>query len=419
METGYRNFREGRLWGFSFSRMASSQVAVNKLQYVLPAAAGSPAMAQWNQRPQDMLNFVDWMGRQLEHRINWQVVKLTSTSQTLHEAPILFISGSQALNFADDDVARLRQFIEDGGMIVGNADCGNEAFSKGFVELGKRMFPAYAFRELPGAHPIYTNEQYRAGKLKHPPGVQGLSNGVRVIDAAPIRTILSRTFQHRNDATQADPLSSLRRHRSQLDGHFGVGAEGGELPGGGQPQSAGRNARSSSPVFNTTGTGILSRAVWRRGAAQRSENCAASRDRQARRWKVHDAARPTEASPAPPSETAIRQMAIKRIAPADLQAAMLEAPEKLDALVKARILEIHAELDAAEAARKAGSVNYPIAHLTGTGTLKLSEAQRQELKKYVDAGGTLIIDAAGGSTEFAASVEQALNDLFGAARHGT
>ena len=54
-----------------------------------------------------------------------------------------------------------------------------------------------------------------------------------------------------------------------------------------------------------------------------------------------------------------------------------------------------------------------IAHLTGTTKLKLSPVQRQELHDFVTGGGTLIVDAAGGSAPFADSAEQQLAIIFG------
>jgi hypothetical protein len=44
----------------------------------------------------------------------------------------------------------------------------------------------------------------------------------------------------------------------------------------------------------------------------------------------------------------------------------------------------------------------------------LTEPQRQEIKNFVNAGGTLVVDAAGGSSPFAASAEKELTALFGA-----
>ena len=159
--------------------------------------------AQWNQRPQDLLNFTDWMGHQLEHRLNWQVVSLSSAIDAMHDAPILFIGGNQPLNFAEEERAKLRQFVEEGGMIVGNADCDSRAFSESFMKLGAELFPTHEFRELPATHPIYTNEQYKAVRFKHPMRMQGLSNGARELMLLPSADV-SRAFQNRSASLQAD-----------------------------------------------------------------------------------------------------------------------------------------------------------------------------------------------------------------------
>ena len=55
---------------------------------------------------------------------------------------------------------------------------------------------------------------------------------------------------------------------------------------------------------------------------------------------------------------------------------------------------------------------YKLADLTGTAILKLTDVQRAELKKYVDGGGTLLVDAAGGKTAFSYSATQELGKVF-------
>jgi hypothetical protein len=57
--------------------------------------------------------------------------------------------------------------------------------------------------------------------------------------------------------------------------------------------------------------------------------------------------------------------------------------------------------------------DYKIVHLTGTTRFKLSEPARKEIKAFADAGGTLLIDAAGGSDEFAYSATDELVAIFG------
>ena len=60
-----------------------------------------------------------------------------------------------------------------------------------------------------------------------------------------------------------------------------------------------------------------------------------------------------------------------------------------------------------------GASGAQVATLTGTGPLKLTDEEKAALKKYVEDGGTLVIDAAGGATQFAESVEQMLLGMYG------
>jgi hypothetical protein len=57
---------------------------------------------------------------------------------------------------------------------------------------------------------------------------------------------------------------------------------------------------------------------------------------------------------------------------------------------------------------------YKVAHLTGTTGFKLDDAARKELADFVAGGGTLVVDAAGGSAAFADAAELELAAAFGA-----
>jgi hypothetical protein len=57
---------------------------------------------------------------------------------------------------------------------------------------------------------------------------------------------------------------------------------------------------------------------------------------------------------------------------------------------------------------------YKLAHLSGTGKVRLRDAERAELKAFVEGGGTLLVDAAGGNPEAAAALEAEVTALVGA-----
>jgi hypothetical protein len=66
------------------------------------------------------------------------------------------------------------------------------------------------------------------------------------------------------------------------------------------------------------------------------------------------------------------------------------------------------------AATDGGSLKgFTIAHLTGTTKFSLSAGARQQIKQFVESGGTLIVDAAGGSVAFADAAEVELGEIFG------
>jgi hypothetical protein len=55
---------------------------------------------------------------------------------------------------------------------------------------------------------------------------------------------------------------------------------------------------------------------------------------------------------------------------------------------------------------------FPLAHLTGTTRVFFTPDDALKLKAYLDAGGLLFADAAGGSAEFAESVKELLKNVY-------
>jgi hypothetical protein len=153
-------------------------VVMKKLEYDVDAAGDKPKLGNWNQRPRDCANLVRWMGQQLERDLNWQIVNLKVPVDDLHDAPILYIAGNQSLSFSAAEERKLKQFVTQGGMIVGKADCAQPAFALAFQKLGQKLFPAYEFRDLPENHLIMTTP-YHFSKWKNRPAIKSLSNGAR------------------------------------------------------------------------------------------------------------------------------------------------------------------------------------------------------------------------------------------------
>jgi hypothetical protein len=317
-------------------------VMMNKLEW---AAAGKQP-DPWDERPRDVANCAHWAGAQIERYLNWQVVNLKGSADALHDAPILYIAGSQAMSFDAADTEKLRDFVQGGGMILGNADCGSQVFARSFTELAARLFPKYEFRELPVTHPIYNNEQFHAAKWKSRPNLLGLSNGVREMMILIPNADLSRVWQVRAEKTREDMY--------QL------------------------------------GQDIFLYSIDKENLLDRGETYVVN---------------------ANPSVRPRHEVKVARLMAGDNPD---PEPGGWSRLANLMHNQDRVALDMQPVKLGEGKLaGFKLAALTGTTKFILRDEQRKELKAFVDQGGTLVVDAAGGAGDFAASAERELPAMFG------
>ena len=144
----------------------------------------------WDNRPRALANLTGWMSRTFERELNWQIVNFQVPVARWHDAPILYISGSTAPRFTDEQLAKLREFVQQGGTILSVAECNGAAFTRAMKDLYARLFPAYELKLLDMQHPIH------AAYFKEPRSyaVSGVSNGVRLL-AIHVGDDLSKSWQ--------------------------------------------------------------------------------------------------------------------------------------------------------------------------------------------------------------------------------
>lgn len=328
-----------------------SPVAIIKLKYGASeigegANVVAPTGANWNQRPRDVANICRWTGRAQERALNFQIASIDAPTESLQDAPILYISGNQPLKFSDEKMAKLKKFVEEGGLIVGNSDCGNKLFTESFRKLGQKMFPAYEFRVVPTDHPMF--EQFPAKAWKTPPNLMSLGNG-------------SREFMLL--FASGDPSKYWQLHL--LGGH---------------------------EEMHQVMADVLGYAVERETVRHKGDTHLVAVDATITAERTMKIARLQYPGNWDPEPGSWRRMA-----------AILHNEQKID--LTAEPVQIgEGKLDAA---------SFPLAHLTGTTACKLTGKAKGELKQYVEAGGTLLVDACGGSGAFATDFEAQLTEIFG------
>ncbi|MBI5726011.1 MAG: DUF4159 domain-containing protein, partial [Planctomycetes bacterium] len=107
-------------------------VIMNRLEYD----------GDWNNRPRALANFCRWAEGVYEQEVNWQIITLKSPVGEWHDAPVVAISGSKVPKFSDEDIIKLRTYVNQGGTLFSMAECsGGPAFGKGMKAAYAKIFP--------------------------------------------------------------------------------------------------------------------------------------------------------------------------------------------------------------------------------------------------------------------------------------
>lgn len=307
-----------------FLARGRNPILANKLNYG----------GKWNSRSRDLANLTDWISYTLEHPVNWQVVSIRSSLKDWHDAPILYISGAGPVEMTDEEVAKLRRFALQGGLIVSEAAYNNGDFTLDMQKIYKRAFGRYPLRRIDDGHALYSLHFSPKGTT----GLMGVTNGVRLL-----------------------AIHSPR----ELSGALQLG------PG-----------KANVPLFELMANMYLF-----------ATDKGTLRAKGTRLWLIADAFSPAA------TVTVTRVKYDGNYDPEPL------ALDRLGVLMGNRWNVELRIAPATEIARLDAAV-CPIALMTGTEAFTLTEAEKAALKKFFADGGSMIIDAAGGSKAFSDAVSK-------------
>ncbi|MBI5724883.1 MAG: DUF4159 domain-containing protein [Planctomycetes bacterium] len=119
-------------------------VLLNKLEYD----------GDWNNRPRALANFCRWSEKVFETENNWQIITLKSEVGEWHDAPVVMLTGSKAPKFSDEEIVKLRTYVHQGGTLFSITECSGAPFTKGIKELYQKLFPKYELTLCGKEHPL-------------------------------------------------------------------------------------------------------------------------------------------------------------------------------------------------------------------------------------------------------------------------
>ncbi len=305
----------------------------------------------WNFHNRDVPRFTEYMRRNYEMRMRWQVVDVADNVQLLLDAPIMLITGIEPAEFTPSEWEKLKEYTLRGGTLLmvpsNNSKEFIESAKKGLESLYATQQDAtdgkyYKLVKLPADHPIYTRtaDKLERGDVVAP--IWGVSDGSRVL-AAVCERDLAKAWQKR------DKISGKTDYQMGVNFYF---------------YATGGNAMRSRmrPVFAGKGTTVNYHA-----------NVA---------WLQHN------------GNSQSQPYAL------DYVSQKLTAENRLD-------LKVNVVAPEAEALK-----DCQVAWLTGTDAFELTAQQIADLRAWIKSGGTIFINAVGGSKAFNSSATTLLQSLF-------
>jgi len=305
----------------------------------------------WNLNPRDLANLSKHLWAAYERPVNWQTVSLEADASEF-EAPILFISGSKAVEFTEEEMLKLREYLLRGGTILAEPSDHSEAFTGSMEQLMRLMFsekdyPDYELKPLAADHGIYTVIKQ---PWKRRPRLRGVSDGSRTF------FLISDDYLSRDWQTNQVDSDAFRLAMNLLFYATDLGALEGKFAAM-LPDTAPAKEREA----------VLRVARVKHTGTKRS-----------------------------PSDWNAGAMCWRKFAPYVKHITGCELTEASPVILAKSSLD-----------------DIRILHLTGREKLTLSMKERAELKQFVASGGTVLVDAYAGSPAFAASAKTILTDTFG------
>ena len=316
----------------------------NKLNY-------GGAESNWNFHPRDVARFSEYMRRQLERPMRWQVVKISDDVQTLLDAPIMLVTGNEAMALTPEQWNLLRQYTLRGGMLLFVPTHGSSAFlesaQKALADLylpqRKSVGKYYQLEKLPEKHPLYDAYKKVPNGLKRLP-MSGVSDGTRLLAMICEKDITCAWHKWASVSGRINFLAGV---------NLFVYATG--------PNEISSRLR---PVFTGIGSAKASYTV----------NVA---------WLKHGGNWSTQ-------------------------------PYALNYLSQKLTVDNRVELKISAGCpiTKAALEGKDLLWMTGSDEFTLSKEELSALKEYLDGGGTLLVNAVGGAEAFDGSAQTMLRQLF-------
>lgn len=341
-------------------------VLIHKLKYGPRDAAfgGEIRSRNWNRHPHDLRNLTEQITLlpRWPRLLTTQEVDLNRAAQTdgvvsLFQAPVLLISGSEAIRLPDEQKEILRQYIVQGGFVFATKNCGGDEFEASFKDLMRELLPGQGeLRPLTADHPIYRSE--------YPLSAEGVP-------------LLGIDFGCRTSVVYSP---------EDLGCYWEYWARN-------EPPRRVANLRSRIERTTRIGINVIAYATGREPP-----------DKLASRQQAKQAAEVDRIEVGLLQVAKLKHTGSWDAAPRAVRNLLVALNETVGVVASTKVRNLPATDE--------NLFRYPLAYMHGRLPFELNETERKQLRLYLDRGGVLIADSCCGAAAFDKSFRELVKQLY-------
>ncbi|HUU21447.1 MAG TPA: DUF4159 domain-containing protein, partial [Phycisphaerae bacterium] len=151
LATALANFQYARAWGTQ--KVYHQQREATRDRLVIAQVAHN---GEWDPTPHALPNLMKYIQTNTTLNVQFKRAVVDSLAEVeVFKHPVLYITGLRDFRLTDAEVARLRNYLTSGGVLIGDAAAGRKAFDVAFRREMKRVLPDATLKVLATDCPIY------------------------------------------------------------------------------------------------------------------------------------------------------------------------------------------------------------------------------------------------------------------------
>ena len=109
----------------------------------------------WKTRHVGLSVLLQSFNQRTEVPVKFKVTEMRLADKAIFNAPIIYITGHEYFELPGNEIAQLRQYLENGGFLFAEACCGRKGFDTAFRRLMKQTLPKHQMQVVPQTSSIY------------------------------------------------------------------------------------------------------------------------------------------------------------------------------------------------------------------------------------------------------------------------